>query len=121
MKRVRTALVGCGKVGQIHAQALAALAESEFVAACDVELSRALAFGDTIRRAAVRRRQARCSSSAPSKLYASARPTRCTPSPHSGRPRPASTSLVEKPMAASLEDCDAMLAAAAAVPARSWA
>ena len=26
MDRVRTALVGCGKVGQIHAQALASLA-----------------------------------------------------------------------------------------------
>ena len=37
MNRVRTALVGCGKVGQIHAHALAALPESEFVAVCDVD------------------------------------------------------------------------------------
>ena len=44
MDRVKTALVGCGKVGQIHAQALAALAESEFVAACDVDAGRAAAF-----------------------------------------------------------------------------
>ena len=41
MTRVRTALAGCGKVGQIHAQALAELAESEFIAACDVDISRA--------------------------------------------------------------------------------
>ena len=44
MNRVRTALVGCGKVGQIHAQALAALAESEFVAVCDVDFQRAESF-----------------------------------------------------------------------------
>ena len=44
MNRVRTALVGCGKVGQIHAQALRALPESEFVAACDVDLERAESF-----------------------------------------------------------------------------
>jgi threonine dehydrogenase-like Zn-dependent dehydrogenase len=41
MDRVRTALVGCGKVGQIHTQALAALPESKFVAACDVASQRA--------------------------------------------------------------------------------
>ena len=44
MDRVRTALVGCGKVGQIHAQALAALPESEFVAVCDVDVQRATSF-----------------------------------------------------------------------------
>ncbi|HEX3447048.1 MAG TPA: Gfo/Idh/MocA family oxidoreductase [Isosphaeraceae bacterium] len=44
MDRVRTALIGCGKVGQIHALALAALPESEFVAACDVDLPRATTF-----------------------------------------------------------------------------
>ena len=45
MDQVRTALVGCGKVGHIHAQALATLGESRFVAACDVDLERAAAFG----------------------------------------------------------------------------
>ena len=34
-ERIRTALVGCGKVGQIHAAALGQLPESEFVAVCD--------------------------------------------------------------------------------------
>ena len=41
MDRLRTALVGCGKVGQTHAQALASLPESEFVAVCDVDFERA--------------------------------------------------------------------------------
>jgi len=36
---VRTALIGCGKVGGIHAQALASLPESNFVDVCDAQLS----------------------------------------------------------------------------------
>jgi UDP-N-acetyl-2-amino-2-deoxyglucuronate dehydrogenase len=41
---LRTALVGCGKVGDTHAQALADLPQSEFVAAFDVDETRAEAF-----------------------------------------------------------------------------
>src|SRR5262245_51898551 len=44
MRRVRTALIGCGKVGQIHAAALQTLAESEFVAVCDSAPARAADF-----------------------------------------------------------------------------
>src|SRR3954466_14714349 len=44
MDRLRTALIGCGKVGQIHASALRELPESEFVAACDPQRERAEAF-----------------------------------------------------------------------------
>ncbi|MEI7683783.1 MAG: Gfo/Idh/MocA family oxidoreductase [Planctomycetota bacterium] len=44
MSRIRTALIGCGKVGQTHAQALQTLPESEFVAACDAQGERAAAF-----------------------------------------------------------------------------
>src|SRR5207248_3125167 len=43
VRTVRTALVGCGKVGQTHAAALRALPESEFVAACDSDPARAAA------------------------------------------------------------------------------
>lgn len=42
---LRTALVGCGKVGDTHAQALHDLPLSEFVAAFDVDQGRADAFG----------------------------------------------------------------------------
>ncbi len=41
---IRTALIGCGKVGHTHAQALQAL--SEFVAVCDQDASRAAAFAE---------------------------------------------------------------------------
>src|SRR5271163_814327 len=44
MPALRTALIGCGKVGQIHAAALRDLPESEFVAVCDNDGGRATAF-----------------------------------------------------------------------------
>src|SRR5262245_31041030 len=49
MKRIRTGLVGCGKVGRIHASALSRLPESEFVAVCDQALDRAQAFAHDYR------------------------------------------------------------------------
>jgi UDP-N-acetyl-2-amino-2-deoxyglucuronate dehydrogenase len=44
-KPIRTALVGCGKVGHTHAQALQSLSESDFIAVCDQDLERAAVFG----------------------------------------------------------------------------
>ena len=46
MESVRTGIIGCGKVGAIHAEALRALPESKLVAFCDAQLSRAQAFAD---------------------------------------------------------------------------
>jgi len=46
MQTVRTALVGCGKVGQIHAAALRNVPESDFVAVCDNDPARATAFAE---------------------------------------------------------------------------
>jgi predicted dehydrogenase len=43
--RLRTALVGCGKVAGTHALAYKSLPNSEFVAACDISAERAKAFG----------------------------------------------------------------------------
>ncbi len=57
MDRVRTALVGCGKVGQIHAQALAALPESDLVGVCDVDSARAASFAGALWRASVHGRR----------------------------------------------------------------
>jgi len=111
MDRVRTALVGCGKVGEIHAQALAALAESELVGVCDVDAARASTFAQ--------RHGGRAFTDVPAMLRASGAQVLCVGTPHPLHAEPAIQAaeagvhvLVEKPMAARLDDCDAMLAAA---------
>src|SRR4051812_34507020 len=111
MRKVRTALVGCGKVGGIHAAAVAALPEADFVAVCDASAERAAAFAA---RHGVR------PFTDVAALVRGARPgvvLVATPHPlHAAAALPALAAgahvLVEKPLAASLADCDAMLAAA---------
>ncbi len=109
--RVRTALVGCGKVGQIHAEALGGLAVSEFVAACDDHPGRAGAVAG--------RYGARAFTDVETMLREAAPEAVCVCTPHPLHAAPAVLAagagahvLVEKPMAATLADCDAMLAAA---------
>jgi predicted dehydrogenase len=110
MQTLRTALVGCGKVGQIHAAALRELPESEFVAVCDRDGTRAAAFAGRYGTQAYTDVAA---------LLRDARPqvvTVCTPHPlHAEAVIAAAAAgahvLVEKPLAANLSDCDAMLAA----------
>ncbi len=111
MDRLRTALVGCGKVGQTHAQALASLPESEFVAVCDVEPERAASFATRFQVRPFDHFEQMLAESRPNVL--------CIATPHPLHSGPAIAAagagvhvLVEKPLAASLSDCDAMLAAA---------
>jgi UDP-N-acetyl-2-amino-2-deoxyglucuronate dehydrogenase len=111
VEKLRTALVGTGKVAHLHAAALRALPESEFVAVCGRPTAKlgefaaryqVAAFTDVqemIRKAGV---QALCV---------------CTPHPNHAAPTIASARagvhvLVEKPLASSLADCDAMIEAA---------
>jgi UDP-N-acetyl-2-amino-2-deoxyglucuronate dehydrogenase len=109
--RVRTALVGCGKVGRTHARALASLAESELVAVCDGMPERAGALGAEFGAAAFSDVARMMWEAAPEAVCV------CTPHPlHAGPAVLAAQAgahvLVEKPMAASLDDCHAMLDAA---------
>ena len=111
MSRVRTAIVGCGKVGEIHAEALSRLPESDFVAVCDAQRERADAFAD--------RYDVRAFDSVPEMLDKSGTQAVmiCTPHPLHEEPtvqaaRAGVHALVEKPMASSLAACDAMLNAA---------
>src|SRR5438552_15815489 len=109
MATVRTALIGCGKVGQMHAAELRDLHESEFVAVCDQDGGRAAAFAE---RYGVR------AYTDVGKLLKEAQPQAivvCTPHPQHAAPvieaaGAGVSALVEKPMAARLADCDAMLA-----------
>jgi UDP-N-acetyl-2-amino-2-deoxyglucuronate dehydrogenase len=111
VRALRTALVGCGKVGRTHAQALASLPASEFVAVCDASGDRAGAFGAAFGARpftdlAVMLRDARVQAllvATPHPLHAEAAVRAAEAGAHV---------LIEKPMAASLADCDAILAAA---------
>lgn len=111
MDRVRTALVGCGKVGHIHAQALNSLSESELVGVCDVDGARAAAFAAQY--------GGRPFTDVATMLRECGVQSLCIGTPHPLHAEPAIQAaeagvhvLVEKPLAAGLEDCDAMLAAA---------
>jgi UDP-N-acetyl-2-amino-2-deoxyglucuronate dehydrogenase len=111
MQTVRTALIGCGKVGQIHAAALRDLAESAFVAVCDRDAGRAAAFAGHFGTRPYTDVRTMLRDAAPQAVLV------CTPHPlHAACVIPAAEvgvhALVEKPLAANLADCDAMLAAA---------
>jgi len=107
---VRTGIIGCGKVGQIHTEALRALECSEFVAVCDANLSRAEKFASDYGVAAFDNLDEMFSNSGVEAVMV------CTPHPLHEEPTVAAAKagvhvLIEKPMASSLESCDRMLQA----------
>jgi len=111
MNPIRTALVGCGKVGQIHAAALCTLPESHFVAVCDSQLERAQAFASRYNVAPFDSVEEMIRNCAVEAVMI------CTPHPLHDQPcivaaESGAHVLVEKPLASSLAACDAMIAAA---------
>lgn len=111
MRRVRTAIIGCGKVGHIHAAALRSLPESEFAAVYDADAARGAAFGAQY--------GVRPFPDAESMLREAGigAVMICTPHPLHARHTVLAAEcgvhvLVEKPLSASLPECDAMIAAA---------
>ena len=110
MKPVRAALIGCGKVGHIHAAALKALPDAEFVTVCDTSGERAEAFAakygaKPFTDVAAMLREARPEAV----LIATPHPLHAEPTVLAAQA--GAHVLVEKPMAATLADCDAMLQA----------
>ena len=109
--RLRTALVGCGKVGATHAWALKSLPESDFVAVCDADFDRAETFASQsgvrpFRDLGTLLEQVRPEVvllATPHPLHAEAAILAAQAGAHV---------LVEKPLAANLTDADAMLLAA---------
>jgi len=111
MSKIRAALVGCAKVGHTHGAALRTLDEAEFVAVCDTQGERAEAFAA--------RYGTHAFTNVP-RMLRECRPEAvliATPHPiHAGAAILAAAAgahvLVEKPLAASLADCDLMIDAA---------
>ena len=111
MRRVRTGIIGCGKVAHIHAAALRWLPESEFSAVCDHDTARAKAFAEQYGARAYENVEAMLRDGAVEAVAI------CTPHPlHAQHVLLAAETgvhaLVEKPLSASLADCDGMIAAA---------
>lgn len=110
MKRLRTALVGCGKVAGIHAEALTRSALSELVGVCDRDVSRAQQFAAKYGGMPFTDLATLLRDACPDAVVI------CTPHPLHAEATVAAAEagahvLVEKPMAASLEDCDRMIEA----------
>lgn len=113
MRQLKTGLIGCGKVGHLHAAALQSLPESKFVAVCARSAEKAKAFAEKYRVAAFTDVQNMIAKAGVEVVFV------CTPHPQHAAPAIAAAQagvhvLVEKPLASSLADCDAMLAAARA-------
>jgi predicted dehydrogenase len=113
MRPLGTALVGLGKVAETHADALASLPASRFVAVCDSDPDRGAAFAEKY---GVRQYQRLDDLLGDAEVESV---NVCTPHPtHAGiavrAARAGRHVLVEKPMAIRLSDCDAMIGAAAA-------
>jgi UDP-N-acetyl-2-amino-2-deoxyglucuronate dehydrogenase len=111
MRQIKTGLIGCGKVGHSHAAALQSLPESRFVAVCARTPEKANAFAEKYHVAAFT-----CVEEMIAKAGVEA-VCICTPHPQHAAPTIAAAKagahvLVEKPLASSVTDCDAMLAAA---------
>jgi predicted dehydrogenase len=113
MEKLKTALVGAGKVAHLHAAALRTLPESDFVGVCGRDTQGLRAFAHKYNVAPFTDVAEMIGRTGARVLCV------CTPHPsHAGPTISAAAAgvnvLVEKPMASTLADCDAMMAAAKA-------
>lgn len=111
MNKVKTGIIGCGKVGHMHARALKNLPESLFTAVCDNDIKRAQEFAKHYGVKAYSDIEEMVASSGVESVNI------CTPHPLHADPAINAAQagmhvLVEKPLASSLEDCDAIITAA---------
>lgn len=108
MKKLKTGIIGCGKVGDFHAKAFANLPLSQFTAVCDANIERAKEFAARYGVKAYADVTEMCLKEKLDVVSV------CTPHPIHKNPAVAAANcgcnvLIEKPLAASLEDCDEII------------
>ena len=112
MEKLRTAVIGYGKVAHTHAEALATIPESDFVAVCGRDAGKARAFAERYRVKPHASVEEMVGAGVEAVVVATPHPAHAAvtvPALRAG-----AHAIVEKPLASSLEDCDAMIAAARA-------
>jgi UDP-N-acetyl-2-amino-2-deoxyglucuronate dehydrogenase len=112
MNRVRVGIVGCGKVARLHVAALAALPQAELAAVCDVDPARGAGLAALCGARDFTDVRRMIEAAAVEAVIV------CTPHPLHAEPSVVAAEmgvhvLVEKPLAATLADCDRMIEAAA--------
>jgi predicted dehydrogenase len=111
MKKIKTGIIGCGKVAHIHANALNNIEESDFIAVCTRNLKKAKKFADQY--------GVKAFSDISEMISQTGIETVIVGTPHPAHMQPTIQAIesgahviVEKPLASSLEDCDAMIESA---------
>ena len=111
MEKIRAAIIGCGKVGHMHAKAYGQIAGADLVAACDSDILRAKEYAELYGVSAYDSVEKMVKDSG---VHVS---SVCTPHPNHRECSLAALSagshvIVEKPLAATLGDCDDIIAEA---------
>lgn len=112
MDKLKTAVIGYGKVAHIHAEALATIPESEFTAVCGRDAARARAFAEQYRVRPFTSVEEMVGAGVQAVVVATPHPAHAPVT--TAALRAGAHAIVEKPLASSLEDCDAMIGAARA-------
>jgi UDP-N-acetyl-2-amino-2-deoxyglucuronate dehydrogenase len=109
--QLRTGIIGCGKVGHIHAAVLGSVSESEFRAVCGRDEKRTQEFASKY--------QVKAYTDVTEMVIQEKLDIVIIGTPHPAHREPAILAmragahvLIEKPLASSLQDCDAMIAVA---------
>lgn len=110
MEKLKTAVIGYGKVAHTHAEALASIPESELVAVCGRDAGKARAFAELYGVKPFTSVEEMVGAGVQAVVVATPHPAHAAvtvPALRAG-----AHAIVEKPLASSLEDCDAMIGAA---------
>jgi UDP-N-acetyl-2-amino-2-deoxyglucuronate dehydrogenase len=110
MDKLKTAVIGCGKVAHIHAEALREIPESDFVAVCGRDPAKAGAFAALYGLKPYTSVAEMVGAGVEAVVVATPHPAHASVT--TAALRAGAHAIVEKPLASSLEDCDAMIGAA---------